>query len=171
MKIWPRRPLMIPSLVLLAALAGCSSLARDTRLVPGQSSEAEVTAIYGAPARVWPDPDGGRTLEYSSQPRGRTCYMVKLDANGRLLSIEDTLLPPGRARVKPGMTPEQVSRLLGRERTRVFFKLSGEDVWDWNVTPDQAGARLRFNVHFKNGVVLRSTESMVDADKFFLFDD
>ena len=36
--------------------------------------------------------------------------------------------------VVPGMTPEQIVRLLGPPRTRVFFKLSGEDVWDWRAS-------------------------------------
>ncbi|KAI1697204.1 hypothetical protein Ddc_19856 [Ditylenchus destructor] len=31
------------------------------------------------------------------------------------------------------MSEEQVTRMLGRERSRVFYKLSGEDVWDWSV--------------------------------------
>ena len=98
---------------------------------------------------------------------GRHAYMVRLAADGRLLGVEDGLSPTGRARVEPGMTPEQVSRLLGRERTRVFFSNSGEDVWDWTVEPDQAGYGLRFNVHFKGGVVVRTTQSMVFSSRRF----
>lgn len=150
-----------------AWLAGCATPDRDARLQPGSSREADVVAIYGPPVRVWPQADGGRTLEYSSQPMGRHAYMVRLAADGRLLGVEDGLSPAGRARVEPGMTPEQVSRLLGRERTRVFFSNSGEDVWDWTVEPDQAGYGLRFNVHFKGGVVVRTTQSMVFSSRRF----
>lgn len=155
----------------LAALALCGLLltacATPARLQPGVSRSEDVIAAYGQPRRVWPEADGGRTLEYSSQPMGRHCYMVRLDGNGRLLAIEDGLSAANRARVEPGMTPEQVSRLLGTERSRVFFRLSGEDVWDWTVEPDQIGYGLRFNVHFKDGRVVRTSQSMVFPNRRF----
>lgn len=162
-----RRTALATVVFCAAWLAGCATPDRDARLQPGSSREADVVAIYGPPVRVWPQADGGRTLEYSSQPMGRHAYMVRLAADGRLLGVEDGLSPAGRARVEPGMTPEQVSRLLGRERTRVFFSNSGEDVWDWTVEPDQAGYGLRFNVHFKGGVVVRTTQSMVFSSRRF----
>ena len=164
-----RLPAMM--LVLCLPLGACVHVGRDPQLLPGVSSGDAVLARYGPPVRVWPEADGGRTLEYSSQPRGETCYMVRLGPDGRLNAIQDTLLYASRFSVEPGMTPEQVSRLLGTERSRVFFRLSGEDVWDWNVAPDQSGYKLRFNVHFKDGKVLRLSQSMVFPDKFFFFFD
>jgi outer membrane protein assembly factor BamE (lipoprotein component of BamABCDE complex) len=162
----------LPALLLCAALlAGCATPDRDARLRPGESREADVVAFYGSPTHVWPDAGGGRTLEYSTQPMGRHCYMVHLDAEGRLLGVEDGLSPQGRARIEPGMTPEQVSRILGRERTRVFFPLSGEDVWDWTIEPEQPGYGMRFNVHFKGGRVVRTTQSMVFPSRMFPFGD
>jgi hypothetical protein len=151
----------------LLLLAGCATPDRDARLQPGTSREADVVALYGAPGRVWAEADGGRTLEYSTQPMGRSAWMVRLGADGRLQSVTDALSPANRARVAPGMTPEQVSRLLGRERSRVFFRNSGEDVWDWTIEPDQTGYGLRFNVHFKDGVVVRTTQSMVFPSRLF----
>ena len=151
----------------IALLTGCATPDRDARLQPGISHEADVVAIYGQPGRVWPEADGGRTLEYSTQPMGQHCYMVRLKADGRLMSVQDGLSPAGRKRIEPGMTPEQVSRLLGRERTRVFFRNSGEEVWDWTIEPDQAGYGMRFNVHFRDGAVVRTTQSMVFPSRLF----
>jgi hypothetical protein len=148
-------------------LVGCATPDRDARLQPGASHEADVVALYGQPKRVWPEADGGRTLEYSSQPRGEHCYMVRLAADGRLVGVQDGLSPASRARVEPGMTPEQVSRILGTERSRVFFRLSGEDVWDWTIQPDQTGYGMRFNVYFKDGRVVRSGQSMVFPSRLF----
>lgn len=148
-------------------LTGCATPDRDARLQPGVSNEAQVLALYGQPRRVWPEPDGGRTLEYSSQPMGRHAYMVRLGAEGRLLHVQDGLSAASRARIEPGMTPEQVSRILGSERSRVYYRHSGEDVWDWTVEPDQAGYGLRFNVHFKDGRVVRAGRSMVFPSRLF----
>ncbi|MFG6485975.1 outer membrane protein assembly factor BamE [Roseateles sp. BYS78W] len=149
-------------------LAGCVTAPdRDARLQPGVSRSEDVMAFYGQPRRIWPEADGGRTLEYSSQPMGRHCYMIRLAADGRLVGIEDGLSPASRARIEPGMTPEQVSRILGTERSRVLFQLSGEDVWDWTIEPDQIGYGMRFNVHFKDGRVLRTSQSMVFPSRRF----
>ncbi len=156
--------------VLAAGLTGCATPIKDERLRPGVSTGAELVQYYGQPSRVWPEADGGRTLEYATQPFGQTCYMVRLDAQDRFVSAIDALAPAQRDQVQPGMTPEQVTRMLGRERSRVFFRNSGEDVWDWNVPPDMNGYLLRFNVHFKDGVVLRTSYSVVYPDKRFLWD-
>lgn len=156
--------------VLTAGLSGCATPIKDERLRPGVSTGAELLQYYGQPSRVWPEADGGRTLEYATQPFGQTCYMVRLDAQDRFVSAVDALAPAQREQVQPGMTPEQVTRRLGRERSRVFFRNSGEDVWDWNVPPDMNGYLLRFNVHFKDGVVLRTSYSVVYPDRRFLWD-
>ncbi|CAN5209455.1 hypothetical protein BH11PSE10_BH11PSE10_16480 [soil metagenome] len=160
-------------LVLLCALSGCAGLVSPHQpLVVGVSQQPDVLASFGPPVRSWPNVDGGQTLEYSSQPFGQSCWMATLAADGRLLRLEDTLLPASRFSITPGMTPEQVSRRLGRERSRVFYRFSGEDVWDWNVAPDALGENLlRFNVHFKDGVVLRTSQSMVFPDRRFPFSD
>lgn len=150
-----------------ALLVGCATPDRDARLQPGLSQESDVVALYGQPRRSWPEADGGRTLEYSSQPMGRHCYMVRLDAQGRLVGVEDALSPANRSRVEPGMTQDQVSRLLGTERSRVFFRNSGEEVWDWTVEPDQAGYGMRFNVYFRDGIVVRAGHSMVFPSRLF----
>lgn len=154
----------------LAGLALCAVLlaaCAAPALQPGQSRSQDVIAAYGAPKRIWPEADGGRTFEYSSQPMGRHCYMVRLDADGLLISIVDGLSPASRSRVEPGMTQEQVSRILGTERSRVFFRNSGEDVWDWTIEPDQTGYGMRFNVHFQNGRVARTSQSMVFPSRLF----
>lgn len=154
----------------MVALSGCATPVKDERMRPGVSTGAEVQQYYGQPSRVWPEADGGRTLEYATQPFGQTCYMVRLDAQDRLVSAIDALTEKNRFRVEPGMSEEQVTRMLGRERSRVFYKLSGEDVWDWSVAPEMNGYLLRFNVHFKDHVVVRTSQSVVYPDRRFLWD-
>ena len=150
-----------------ALLASCATPDRNARLQPGVSLDVDIISIYGQPKRVWLDRDGGRTLEYSSQPMGQHAYMAHLAPDGRLVSVEDGLSPANRARIEPGMTHEQVGRMLGTERSRVYFRLSGEDVWDWTVQPEQAGYGLRFNVHFKDNRVVRTSQSVVFPGRLF----
>ena len=157
-------------LALLSLLAACATPVNDQRLVVGHSTVAQAETFYGKPTRIWPEPDGGQTLEYGQQPFGEHCYLVRFDAEGHLISSRDGLAPAERVKIMPGMSVEQVERLLGHERTRVFFRFSGEDVWDWSVTPPSIGYWLRFNVHFKDGVVVRTTETLIDPDRRRFFD-
>jgi len=152
-------------LVVLALLAGCATPAGDPRLSVGRSTAAEVQALYGPPTRVWPEADGGSTLEYAHQPYGVRCDMLRVDAQGRLAEVHDGLAPAERARIVPGLSLEQVLRVLGHERTHTRYALSGEEVWDWNVASPDAGYWLRFNVHFRDGVVVRTSETLVDPQR------
>ncbi len=159
------KSIALASLMCLS-LNACVSVPSPRSVSPGMSSAA-VLSQYGPPVRIWPDLDGkgGKTLEYSQQPMGQSTFMIKVDAEGKVIGIEDTLLASARNRVQPGWTQDQVSRLLGRERSRMFFKNSGEDVWDWTVPDDSINRRQRFNVHFKDGVVLRTSHSMIFDDE------
>ena len=156
------RSLALALLVML--LGACATPLDDSRLVIGRSTQAEVQALVGKPTRIWPEADGGITLEYAQQPYGAHCPMLRFGADGRLLSRRDGLAPPERERIVPGMSVEQVQRLLGRERTRASYA-NGEIVWDWNIEPTFSGTWLRFNVHFANGVVARTSETVVDPSR------
>ncbi len=155
-------------LFISAALPACAVFAPAPVWQPGASTRDDIVRSQGPPTQVWRNADGGSTLEYNTQPFGRTAWMFKLDAAGRLLNAQDMLLPAGRDQVQAGMTAEQVNRLLGRERSRVFFYFSGEDVWDWHIASDQPGHELRFNVHFVSGVVVRTSQSVVYKDRMRL---
>lgn len=149
---------------LALALSACAIFDNYRQVQPGVSTTTSVIARYGQPTRIWQDADGGQTLEYSSQPFGESCYMIKTAADGKVLRIENSLSAAVRSRVTPGMTVDQVSRLLGRERSRMFFERLNEDVWDWTVSPGGFSYARRFNVHFRNGAVFRTSESMLDPE-------
>ncbi|MFH1602867.1 MAG: outer membrane protein assembly factor BamE, partial [Pseudomonadota bacterium] len=54
-------------LLAAALLAGCASL-DDSGLVPGQSTGADVEAMFGRPAERVVKPDGGNVLYYPGGP-------------------------------------------------------------------------------------------------------
>jgi hypothetical protein len=165
----PRRAAALGTSLAALLLGGCAlslNPLNDPLLQPGASNGAQLIARLGPPSAIWPEADGGRSLQYATQPMGQTCLSLRLDAQDRLLHARDALAEAQRLQMREGMTTQEVSHLLCRERSRVFYAHSGEEVWDWNVAPDQSGYRLRFNVHFKNGRVLRTSQSMVFPSRF-----
>ncbi len=151
----------------MLALAGCAAIDAARPLQAPGTPRAEVLAHEGQPTRTWPETDGGSTLEYTTQPFGKSCWMVRLDAQGRLVEAHDGLGAATRERVQPGMSPEQVAHLLGHERRRMTFAASGEEVWDWNVEPQDVSGLLSFNVHFKDGHVVRTSYSYITRGRMF----
>lgn len=143
------------------ALSGCATLAPRSF-----DSEDAVLRQLGQPTRVWDNPDGTRTLEYATQPYGETCWMYTVDSGGVMLEQFDALAPDRLGRVKNGMSAEDVLRLLGQQRSIQHFPNSGEDVWDWNIRNDWPDLRAtRFNVHFIDGQVVRTSRSFEYRDE------
>lgn len=113
-------------------LASCATY--DGRsLKVGESGMDEVFATMGTPALQWRDADGSVQLAYPRGPAGLHTYMVRLGPNGKLLSLENVLDDKHLALVRPGMSKEEVLRILGPsdERETVYFERRDELVWDW----------------------------------------
>jgi hypothetical protein len=153
--------------LLATALAGCASVDQLSTLQPGSSTEAEATKLAGKPTYVWNNADGTRTLEYSDQPfDGNATWMLTIDAGGKVLSRK--LVDIDNARVANGLTKEEVRRLLGSPRTTSYYPLPGEDIWDWNMRGHPGDVTLtRFNVHFKNGLVVRTSTNTISECTMF----
>jgi len=115
---------------LLALLGGCDER-RAAQLQVGVSTEAQVRAAFGAPQAVHDEPGGGRTFEYSRQPEGQTCFMITLGPDGVMTALQQVLAPAYFARVRSGMSREDLRRLLGRPAKVWEFPLKREIVWDW----------------------------------------
>jgi hypothetical protein len=118
--------------ILLLLLAGCASY--DGRgLRPGESRSEDVIALMGAPALRWQDADGTQQFAYPRGPAGFHTFMVSLAPDGRLRSVENVLDQAHLARVRPGMSKEQVLRTLGPpdERLSAYFPARDELAWDW----------------------------------------
>ncbi len=152
----PLLPLLFALLVTFL-LGGCAAFAPPR---PYTTAD-EAIAGHGQPSRQWDNGDGTRTLEFSTQPNGYTCLMLRVDAGGIVLRQWDALAAENLARVSPGMGREQVDRLLGQHRSVQTFSNSGEEVWDWNIYSDGPGIATRFNVHFIGGKVVRTSQSYV----------
>jgi hypothetical protein len=131
-----------------AAVVGCASY--DGRsLKPGQSTLQDVRATMGEPAMQWTDPDHSTQLSYPRGPAGYHSYMVYLSPAGRLERIQDVMDPDSFYRISPGMTEEQVLRILGPSvpQWTSYFAARRELVWEWRYCNDSSH-RARFDVLF-----------------------
>lgn len=111
-----------------AALAACAGYGPGG--VQVGDSEARVTQAMGAPTGRYTLPDGSQRLEFARGPAGRHTYMVDLDAQGRVVQVEQVLDPWHFAGVLPGQTRDEVLRRLGRPGQRVGMMGDGQ-IWSW----------------------------------------
>ena len=136
-------------------LLGCDQQRIDA-LEEGVSTEAEVRAQFGQPTTIWPEADGARTFEYNRQPQGNQNYMITIGPNGTMTALRQVLAPHVFEQVRPGMSQEQVRRLLGQPAQRTTYDLKQETDWDWRWM-DPPTRQMVFTVTFgSDGRVLRS---------------
>jgi hypothetical protein len=143
-----RPRLALLSVLVAALLGGCASYA-GRGLQDGVSTTGDVQALMGPPTLRWPEADGGEQLAYVRGPAGFHTIMVRIDRNGILVSRENALAPKQFAKLRAGMTKDEVLRLLGPPdplRT-VYFAARDELVWDWRWCDDYAEP-ARFYVLF-----------------------
>ncbi|MDR3213849.1 MAG: outer membrane protein assembly factor BamE [Azoarcus sp.] len=142
-------------------LGGCAS----TPPLPAYTTEAEVLAERGEPSARWYDYDSSTTtLEYSTQPDGVTCLMLRVDDEGKVLRQWDALDARNLSRVKPGMSQESVRQLLGEHRSERVYPGTREEVWDWNIRHRGRGKATLFNVHFLDGRVRYTDRTRLSQD-------
>ena len=130
-------------LSMILGLAGCDQQRID-ELEEGVATEADVRARFGEPEKIWdardmaslPQPGaaaepGARTLEYNRQPAGMVNYMITIAPDGKMSALRQVLTPQNFARVLPGMSMEQVRKMLGKPMKVTPFALKQETHYDW----------------------------------------
>ena len=153
----------IAILIFALLFAGCASY--DGRgLRPGASTLQDVEGVMGQPAMRWQDANGSQTLAYPRGPSGVHTYMVTIDKDGLLVSLENALEPRHFARIREGMTQDDVLQIIGPPFPgwTVYFAARDELVWEWRWCDDWSEP-ARFNVLFDgtSGKV-RSTANLTE---------
>lgn len=112
----------------------------------------------------WAEAGGAQLLAYPRGPFGFHTFMVRIDADGTMTSVENVLDPKHFARIRAGMTQEEVLRTLGPPQPQwtAYFPARDELVWEWRYCDDWSEP-ARFNVLFDgtSGKV-RTTMSLVE---------
>ncbi len=148
--------------LIAALLPGCDAI-NLKELKPGLSTGYEVRDRMGAPSMEWQEKDGSRVWEYARTPQGTVNYMVIIGPDNVLREIRQMLTPENFARIQPGMSQDEIRRLLGKPAQIVPYPLKKEVVWDWK-TQSENNRETFFNVHFdESGKVTRTSTSISGA--------
>jgi outer membrane protein assembly factor BamE (lipoprotein component of BamABCDE complex) len=140
-------------LACLTALAGCASY-DGSSLRPGASTADDARSVMGRPALELADQDGGRHLVYPHGPLGTQTYVVDVDANSRVKQVRQALTDDTFNAVRPGLTRDDILRLIGPPGEEMTFARSGQTAWDYRYQ-DTWGYRAIFSVMFDaNGIVV-----------------
>ena len=162
-------------LSLMMGLVGCDQQ-RIAELEEGVATESDVRARFGEPEKTWDAADmanvpatggaaqaltapGARTLEYNRQPQGMVNYMITINADGKMSALRQVLNPQNFAAVLPGMSMEQVRKLLGKQLKVTPYALKNQTHYDWRYLNPPNTAMI-FTVVFDADLRVVSTGSM-----------
>ena len=142
----------------VAAMPACDSISLP-KLKPGISKRQDVEDIMGPPTMEWKDADGSVTWEYPRTPNGVVNYMIVFGPNGVLREVRQVLTEENFAKVSPGMSREDIRRLLGQPVKEQHFERKREYVWNWKTGSDGSYDYF-FDVYFdENGYVTKAGPS------------
>lgn len=154
-------------------LAGCDPQ-RIAELEEGVATEADVRARFGEPEKIWNAADmagtplpglaaaqGARTFEYNRQPQGQVNYMITIGADGKMSALRQVLTPQNFARVLPGMSMEQVRKMLGKPMKITPYALKQQTHYDWRYLNPPSTAMI-FSVVFDQDLKVVSSGSVLE---------
>ena len=145
---------------LALGLAACDFIA-EKKLKVGESTAEDVRKFMGKPEMIWEEKDGSQTLEYVRSPEGHQTYMVSIGADGKYKGMKNILVNDEFQKIKPGMTRDDVRRVLGKPTEVVTFKLKSEEVWSWRHISEGNRSEM-FNVHFDLDGKAKTTSKSMD---------
>jgi len=131
-----------------AALLPACDAVNLPEIKPGITTAAEVRSRMGNPAYEFGNDDGSVTWEYNRQPNGTTCYMITIGSDQIVRVMEQVLTPANLARIRAGMSHDEVRRLIGGPGSKVVFENLGEAIWEWRIAGVTPMEETYFMVHF-----------------------
>jgi hypothetical protein len=157
----------VAAIILALATGACASYGGSS-LQPGSSTEAEVRATMGAPAAEFTNPDGGKSLFYPKGPMGTDTFHVRIGSDGVMRSNGNVLTDDTFEAVRPGMTEQDILRLIGPPGRTTPFPVSNTHAWDYRYL-DTWGSYAVFSVTFNaEGIVLSKLKTRVETrDRMF----
>jgi hypothetical protein len=115
------------ALLALILAAGCANFSATS---PGDSAPT-VEARVGAPGSAWKNADGSEVWEYPLGPSGVQTFMIDIGPDRTVRAVRQVLREEYFSKVVPGMSRDEVRRLLGRPKEVWYFPARDEEVWTW----------------------------------------
>ncbi len=131
-------------------LPSCDSFVLQD-IKPGVTTAVEVRANMGNPGYEFRNEDGSVTWEYTRQPSGVHCYMISFGPDQIVQKVDQVLNETNYAKVQPGMSREEIRRLLGKPARVETFSNLREEVWEWRIEGMPHNEETYFNVFFDTG--------------------
>jgi outer membrane protein assembly factor BamE (lipoprotein component of BamABCDE complex) len=133
---------------LVAAVLPACDAVNLPEIKPGITTASEVRSRLGNPGIEFRNEDGSVTWEYSRQPNGVHCYMITIGGDQVVQKMEQVLTEANFAKVRPGMSRDEIRRLLGAPASKTVFDNLGEDIWEWRIEGMPVMDETYFMVHF-----------------------
>ena len=144
--------------LLAVILPACDNVNLE-KLTPGVTTMLQVRQIMGDPTMEWEDADGSTTWEYTRMPYGIVNYMIDFGPDRIVRAVRQVLTEENFAKVRPGMSRDQIRRLLGQPVKEQHFERKREYVWNWKTRSDGSYDYF-FDVYFdENGHVTKAGPS------------
>jgi len=96
----------------LMLLTGCTLIANT----PPGTTLTEMQRRHGPPAHICADPgspDTNQRAIWSQQPKGQHAWAARVNADGRVTTVEPVLTDQAFQRLRPGLTPEDLRCTYG----------------------------------------------------------
>ena len=152
----------LASVVLALAAAACASYGGSS-LNPGTSTESQVRSTMGAPAVEFGNADGTRDLFYPRGPVGTDTFRVKVGPDGVLRDIRNVLTDDTFSAVTPGLTEQDILRMIGPPGKTMPFSATATHAWDYRYV-DTWGYYAIFSVTFDaRGIVLSKVTTRIEG--------
>lgn len=156
----------IVSCIALCLATACASYdGRGLRV--GASTEAELRQVMGEPAMQFANPDGSRQLAYPRGPLGSQTYMAHVSRDGIVQAVEPVLDDGTFNAIRPGLTRDEVLRMIGPPRDTMAYPRLGHTSWDYKYQ-DTWGYAAIFSVTFdRDGRVVSKISQRLERSRFF----
>jgi outer membrane protein assembly factor BamE (lipoprotein component of BamABCDE complex) len=152
---------ILPALLVVLTLASCASYG-GRGLRPGVSTETEVRQVMGEPAMQFTEADGSRELAYPRGPLGTQTFMVHSSRDGIVQAIEPVLNDATFNAIQPGLTKDEILRMIGPPRDTMKFPRLEHEAWDYKYI-DTWGYPAIFSVTFdRDGRVVSKISQRLD---------
>jgi hypothetical protein len=154
-----RKSTQIAILSFMVCLGGCAGMGRQLPL-PGAPAE-QVRAGWGAPTALYPAPSG-QVWEYATGPMGQSTWMVRVGADGRVVSAEQVLTGEKFAAIQVDRAgKDEVLRSLGQPAEVSRVAMHNYEVWSYRYK--EAGVwNSMMHVHFDQAGVVRMMQNGPD---------